>query len=497
MGEALSENAAMIRAKLFGGNDAPASAAAGRAPSSSNLSTSHPTERSPSPERPGRGGRSMSPTGKPPQSQQSWLQSPLQPPPHQPKRATSPDDGFSGKPHTPWNSIQKSTCGGASDPEIIKELKVRHSPMIKENSPILDSSQSQPLSHCLNTKCWSQMENAELRVERARLRAKVLDLAKDNEALTLTINRIDPASLAFFGIDERQTILTRSPAAATAEAKPASGYHSSHPLTPEVRKELMAELKSDIMEVIREATSPVKKSHSTPMAERARGADDDSSNDLKEDNTGSFETPAGLSDASFRSNGSGKTVFQYLNHSGRGEKSSPDVSMDVGKGRAFSFDMAKKKQMSSSMDSIGGRLVSDASEPEHKVSVQISPDGKFIISDGLAASPGAEKGADVNGFEKLACTVILKNLIVPGNGSSSGAQGTVRTITEIVGRWGVLAQPVKLAKDKNEGTSLAVVEMRSQEQAAKVVAGMDGAIYNGNVIKASLPVPSGINWEGL
>jgi hypothetical protein len=343
------------------------------------------------------------------------------------------------------------------------------------------------------------MENAELRVERARLRAKVQDLVKDNEALTLTINKIDPASLAFFGIDDGRSIVTQSPASApAAEARPASGDHTSYPLTPEVRKELMAELKKDIMEVIKEATSPVKNSHSEPLAERAH-QEYDSPDDLRD--RGSLDLPFGRNSGSFTSFDSAKTEYHYNSRGGL------ENSTIGSKGTAPSVDLGRRKQMAASMDSISNLKIrtsslesnagSAPSEPEHKVSVRVSPNGKFIINDGLAESAGAQKGADHTSFEKLARIVILKNLIAAGNVSSSSAQGMIRTITEFVGRWGVVAQPVKLAIDKNDGTSMAVVEMRSKEQAARMVEGMDGAVYNGNVIKASLAVPWGVEWNSF
>ena len=344
------------------------------------------------------------------------------------------------------------------------------------------------------------MENAELRVERARLRAKVQDLAKDNEALTLTINKIDPASLAFFGIDDGRSIVTQSPASVPAEARPASGDHSSYPLTPEVRKELMAELKKDIMEVIKEATSPVKNSHSESLTERER-QEYDSPDNLR--GKGSLHHPGGEFSESFRSADSAKTEYHYnargsLDNLTIGSKGSSSL-VDFGRGRqkAASIDSSRTSDLKTRSLSFESNAVCAPSEPEHKVSVQISPNGKFIINDGLAESAGAQKGADLTSFEKLSCIVILKNLIAAGNVSSSSAKGMTRTITEFAGRWGVVAQPVKLAIDKNDGTSLAVVEMRSKEQAAKMVEGMDGAVYNGNVIKASLAVPSGVDWNSF
>jgi len=122
-GEALSENAAMIRAKLFGGNDSPVS----NPSSPTNLPTIPLTARPLSPD-------NTLPLGRPSQTLQSSLQSPLQSPtlplPNQPKRATGADDGsFSSKPHTPYASVMKPPSGssGTSDAETIKVLKVRHS----------------------------------------------------------------------------------------------------------------------------------------------------------------------------------------------------------------------------------------------------------------------------------------------------------------------------------------------------------------------------------
>lgn len=342
------------------------------------------------------------------------------------------------------------------------------------------------------------MENAELRVERARLRAKVQDLAKDNEALTLTINKIDPASLAFFGIDDGRSIVTQSPASVPAEARPASGDHSSYPLTPEVRKELMAELKKDIMEVIKEATSPVMNSHSESLTERER-QEYDSPDNLRD--KGSLHLPGGEKSELCRSVDSAKTEYHCKT---RGSLETSTIGSKV---TAPWVDLGRGKQMAASMDSTSdlnfkslsweSNAASAPNEPEHKVSVQMSPNGKFIINDGLTESAGAQKDADFTSFEKLSCIVILKNLIAAGNVSSSSAKGMIRTITEFVGRWGVVAQPVKLAIDKNDGTSMAVVEMRSKEQAARMVEGMDGAVYNGNVIKASLAVPWGVEWNSF
>ena len=117
--EALSENAAMVRAKLHGGNDFPVS----NQSSATNLPTSSTMAGQLSP-------GFLSPLGRPSQT----LQSPLQPPtlslPKEAKRAAGADDGsFSSKPHTPYASVVKPPSGssGTSDAEIIRVLKVRHS----------------------------------------------------------------------------------------------------------------------------------------------------------------------------------------------------------------------------------------------------------------------------------------------------------------------------------------------------------------------------------
>lgn len=333
-----------------------------------------------------------------------------------------------------------------------------------------------------------QKENAELRVERARLRAKVLDLAKDNEAITAALTKIDPASLTSFGLQNSQSMLMRSPVAEPSGTKLQSDREKSIPLTPEVRKELVAELKNDILSIIKDATTPIKSAPSHPLLERLRR---DSGYNL---DTNSFESCSSQI-PTFRSSESRRTVLHKTLDS-VGTADSPQVSAmsaNSASSDAYTFaSLGDSKKMAHLDDSIG-----DAPrQPDSIVTVMRSPDGKFIINDGLG-SPGVDgrRTSGRTGLEQLACTVILKNLIVPGQTSSPGAQGVMRTITDFVGRWGTLAQPLKLVKDKEDGTSLAVIEMQTPEQAANVVSGMDGAIYNGNVINAFCSLPSGIEWK--
>lgn len=253
----------------------------------------------------------------------------------------------------------------------------------------------------------AQRENAALRVERAQLKAIVRELKRDNDALAAALHNSGEGMS-----DVRWNVW--------GDTSGTVGV-----LSPEMRRGIVAELKSDLLSTVRDLL---------PMP----------------------VSPA-----------TGGHVGGLPNQHEVGSKTPLFRGFEPPRGADYGDETH-----SSAVRGLRTRTASGATVFE-------SPEGKLVISDNAAVA-GGRGGYGDSGIDLLACTVTLSNLAVPEGASAA----SLRTITDLVGRWGTPAHPVRMVRDGRHGRFIAVVEMHSQEQAARVASNMDGASYNGHTIRA-------------
>uniref|UniRef100_A0A7S1DHL0 RRM domain-containing protein n=1 Tax=Hemiselmis andersenii TaxID=464988 RepID=A0A7S1DHL0_HEMAN len=117
--------------------------------------------------------------------------------------------------------------------------------------------------------------------------------------------------------------------------------------------------------------------------------------------------------------------------------------------------------------------------------VQESAFGRFTSRDDDASSRAGSTTGGTLQLDRLSCIVTITDF-------ASDSDETRATLGRALQQFGNLRQALRMVKGRT-GRFNAVVEMQTPEQAARVVAGLDNATYNGDSLRAIVALPFGDN----